>query len=192
MAIELTERDRQILNLMKEFHVMTVKDASIFFNGNNKIIVTSRRIKKIYESKNNINRYRPDVLSEYIYYYNKRRHNWKHDLYRLNIYTTLLQNSNIDILKYKLEKEFIINGSKVRCDLLVICKDKKTNVIKPLIIEVDLSHSYKKEKYQGLDYQQYFGGNIPIIISVGRFVPKNSDVMFIKVEDIDKLKELAF
>lgn len=192
MAIELTDRDRQILNLMKEFHIMTVKDASIYFDGNNKTIVASRRLKKLYEAKNNINRYRPDVLSEYIFYYNKRRTNWKHDLYRLNVYTALQQNPNIEILKYKLEKEFIVKGNKARCDLLVVAKDKKTNTIKPIIIEIDLTRAYKKEKYQGLDYQQYFGNTKPLIISVGRYQPKDLNVMFVKIEDIDKLKELSF
>lgn len=190
MSIEYTERDRQILSLMKEFHIMTVKDASIYFDGKNKSIVASRRLKKIYEAKNNINRYRPDILSEYIYYYNKRRNNWKHDLYRLNVFTALKSNPNIKIIKYKLEKEFIIKGNKVRCDLLVIIKDNKNN-IRPIIIEIDLNKAYKF-KYEGLNHQQYFGNNKAIIISVGRFVPKDSNVIFIKVDDIDKLKELSF
>lgn len=185
MATELNERDKMLLDLMKQFHIMDVKNASIYFNGKNKEIVTARRLKKLYEAKNNINRHREDILHGYVYYYNKRRSNYKHDLVRLNVYTALKLNPNIEIIKYVLEKEFIINNSKVRCDLLVIAKDKTSNKLIPLIIEIDLNKAYAY-KYSNLDYKQYFPIK-PTIISVGRYAPKDKDVIFIKSDEIEQL-----
>lgn len=188
----LNDRDYQILEMMKTFHIMTNRCASIYFNGKNPTTCASRRLKKLYELKSNINRYRENVTSEYIYYYGKRRGNYKHDLIRLEAYTMLKQNPNVKIIKYKLEKEFIINNNtKVRCDLCLVVKNKITNKLIPVLLEVDLSHRHNANKYKNLDYNSYFGGVKPIIISVGRFTPTTNDVVFIKLNEIEKLKELV-
>ena len=187
----LNDRDYQILEQMKVFHIMTNKCASIYFEGKNPIICASRRLKKLYELKSNINRYRENVTSEYIYYYGKRRGNYKHDLVRLEAYTMLKQNTQIKIIKYKLEKEFIINNTKVRCDLCLVVKNLVNNQIIPILLEVDLSHRHNTNKYKDLDYNKYFGGTKPLIISVGRFAPTTDDVLFIKLDEIEKLKELV-
>lgn len=187
----LNDRDYQILEQMKVFHIMTNRCASIYFNGKNSTTCASRRLKKIYELKSTINRYRENVTSEYIYYYGKRRGNYKHDLIRLEAYTMLKQNTQIKIIKYKLEKEFIINNKKVRADLCLVVKDKITNKLIPILVEIDLSHRHNSDKYKDLDYNKYFGGTKPIIISVGKFTPTTDDVLFIKLNEIEKLKELV-
>lgn len=186
----LNDRDYQILEMMKTFHIMTNKCASIYFEGKNPTTCASRRMLKLYEFKSNINRHRENVTSEYIYYYGKRRGNYKHDLIRLEAYTMLKQNPQIKIIKFKLEKEFVINNTKVRCDLCVIVKNLVNNQIIPILLEVDLSHRYNN-KYKDLDYNKYFGGIKPLIISVGRFTPTTDDVLFIKLDEIEKLKELV-
>ena len=191
MRTKLSERDYQILDDMKQFKIMSVKCASIYFEGKNPTTCASRRLLKIYELKTNINRYRENVTSEYIYYYNSKPTNWKHDLVRLEAYCQLKKNPNIEIIKYKLEKEFIINNKKVRCDLCVIVKDKITNKIIPMLIEIDLSHRYN-DKYKYLDYNSYFGGTKPIILSIGRFTPTTDNILFYKTTETEKLKELIF
>ena len=192
MRTKLSERDYFILEQMKTFHIMTSKCASIYFKGKNPIICASRRMLKLYELKSNINRYRKDVTSEYIYYYGKRRGNYLHDLARLEAYTMLKQNTQIKIIKYKLEKEFVIKNSKVRCDLVIIVKNKITNNLIPILLEIDLSHRHNTNKYKDLDYNKYFGGVKPLIISVGKFTPTTEDdVLFIKLNEIEKLKDLV-
>ena len=187
---KLNDRDLLILEDMRNFKVMTSKCASIYFEGKNPVTCATRRLLKLYEIKSNINRYRENVISEYIYYYNKRQANYKHDVVRLEAYTMLKQNPNISIIKYKVEKQFIINNSKVRCDLCIIAQNKVTNKITSILLEIDLSHRYDN-KYKDLNYNQYFGGNKPLIISVGRFTPTTDDVLFYKVDEVEKLKELV-
>lgn len=189
MRTKLNDRDYEIMDTMKQFKVMTSKCASIYFEGKNTNTVSARRLLKIYEAKPNINRYRESVTSEYIYYYNSKPTNIKHAVKVLEAYTMLKQNPNFEIIKWKIEKEFVINNKKVRADLCIIVKDKATNKLIPLIIEVDLSHRYNN-KYKYLDYNSYFPCK-PIIISVGRFMPTTDDVLFYKTTEIEKLKELT-
>lgn len=189
MRTKLSERDYQIMDTMKQFKVMTSKCSSIYFEGKNPVTCSARRLKKIYEIKPNINRYRESVTDPYVYYYNSKPTNIKHNVVRLEAYCQLKQNPHFEIIKWKIEKEFVINNKKVRADLVLIVKDKITNNLIPIIVEIDLSHRYN-DKYKYLNYNSYFPCK-PIIISVGRFTPTTDDVLFIKLDEIGKLKDLV-
>ena len=187
--VEITTRDLEIINFIKNYKCVTSKMiADLYFSeANNNIMLSNRRLNKIAQVKK-LNKYRENVLSPNIWYFGKRPVNLKHTLTIAELYVHLKTHYNC----IKIEHEYQIkygNGKSLRADLMAVI-----NINKPLsfLFEVDLKapYNYKWDEYITQGYYKTKFPTPPRIISISRFnhVKSNIDVKLIKQDQINTLK----
>lgn len=179
--MKMTDRDYKIIEFIKEFKaVSTTTIARLYFPS---LATAERRLKKLVEHKKLL-RTRDDVISEY-YYYTKKPTNIKHCLIIADIYSKLTTDSNIQLIKYKREYEIKFRAKTLRTDLMVVIKSN--NKLIPVLIEIDLTKSYKN-KYDEYINQYYYRQLFPmepVIVVVSNRTPKASTkIKWFKLNEI--------
>ena len=184
--IKMTQRDYEILSFIKEYKCADTETLQrLFFPSK---ATAEKRLRKLCEA-NKLNRYREDILHSYVYYKGQRPTNLKHSLALSQVYSLFQKSFNV--VKCRREWECKYYSKTLRPDLLVVIK--KYDRLYPIIIECELTKSYSG-KYDAFItskyYQNYFPMQ-PIIIVISNRTPKaNTDITWIKLEEIDSLTSL--
>lgn len=186
----LTNRDKQILQLIEELKVVDVFVVdSVLFKNTKTSRVAQRRLQSLYEFKR-VKRWRMNQISNYIYYLNKKPNNIEHTIL-MSHFIAHLSKLGAEILKIK--REWLISEG-IRIDLFVAFKYNNKNYIS--IVEVENTKSFQS-KYDKLE--SYFSTTeykslfpcVPLIICVSdkKFTSGSLEVIQIDLEykNIDKL-----
>ena len=169
--MKMTDRDFKIIDFIKEFKcVSTTTIARLYFPS---LATAERRLKKLVDNKKLL-RARDNIISEYVYYI-KKPTNLKHCILIAEVYSKLATNKDIQLIKYKREYEIKFRAKTLRTDLMAVIRTKDNKLV-PILIEIDLTKSYK-DKYTeyitSKHYQQKFP-MIPKIICISNRTPKSS------------------
>lgn len=166
--MKMTDRDYKIIEFIKEFKIVSSSTiARLYFPS---LATAERRLKKLVDHKK-LFRTRDDVISEYIYYI-KKPTNLKHCILIADVYSKLATNKNIQLIKYKREYEIKFRAKTFRTDLMAVIKSN--NKLIPILIEIDLTKSYKDKYTEYINskhYQQKFP-MIPVIVVISNRTPK--------------------
>lgn len=179
--MKMTDRDFKIIDFIKEFKcVSTTTIARLYFPS---LATAERRLKKLVDHKK-ILRTRDNIISEYIYYI-KKPTNVKHCYIIAEVYSKLATNKDIQLIKYKREYEIKYRAKTLRTDLMAVIKSN--NKLIPILIEIDLTKSYKDKYTEYINskyYQQKFP-MIPKIISISNRTPKSSiNIIWYKLNQV--------
>ena len=180
--MKMTDRDFKIIDFIKEFKcVSTTTIARLYFPS---LATAERRLKKLVDNKKLL-RARDNIISEYVYYI-KKPTNLKHCILIAEVYSKLATNKDIQLIKYKREYEIKFRAKTLRTDLMAVIRTKDNKLV-PILIEIDLTKSYK-DKYTeyitSKHYQQKFP-MIPKIICISNRTPKSSiNIIWYKLDQV--------
>ena len=168
--MKMTDRDYKIIEFIKEFKIVSSSTiARLYFPS---LATAERRLKKLVDHRK-LFRTRDNIISEYIYYI-KKPTNLKHCILIAEVYSKLATNKDIQLIKYKREYEIKFRAKTFRTDLMAVIKSN--NKLIPILIEIDLTKSYKDKYTEYINskhYQQKFP-MIPKIIVISNRTPKSS------------------
>lgn len=182
--IKLTERDYKILEFLE---IVEVADTNtihkMYFSC---LRSTQSRLKKLVDH-GYIRSYRPDILSQNIYYLKRRPINWKHKI----IFSQLLGELNVlgvELHKYKTPYSFELTDGRVIADGLVIFTLKGELYI--WLVEVERTNKkLDKGKYERLYYsrklEQLFPFTPTIICISDKKIETKHDFLKIKACKLD-------
>ena len=141
----ITDRDRQIINFLKEVNVADTKTIAIlFFNGG--IRRAQQRLKILCDS-NHIKVFRDTAITQNVFYVGRKPKNWKHKIVFSQLLAQLKLN-NITILKYR--TPFKID--QVIADGFIAININGKNKI--YLVEVERTKSFNTNKYLELYYNR--------------------------------------
>lgn len=182
--IILTERDKEIIQFLKDFKCSTTKTISnIFFNSS--LRPTQRRLKYLSEH-GYIKSYQENVITEKIHYVKKKPTNIKHALI-LSEFIGKLKLEDIEILKYKVPYKL----ENIIADAFIAIKKDNRNYI--YFVEVENTKQFNLSKYEQLYYNRSWKDIFPvfpgIIVISDRKVNKNDIFNIIDIKlDLSNLR----
>ena len=140
----MTDRDRKILELIEQLRVVDVFTVdTILFSNTKTNRVCQKRLTNLAEF-NRVKRWRPNQISQYIYYQGRRPGNIEHSLL-ISHFVAHMYELGAEILKIK--REWLI-GEGIRIDLFVAYKLNNKSYI--AIVEAENTKSFQK-KYEKLE-----------------------------------------
>lgn len=146
----VTDRDKKILELIDKLRVVDVFTVdTILFSNTKTNRMCQRRLTNLAEF-NRVKRWRPNQISQYIYYQGRRPGNIEHILL-ISHFIAYLYKLEAEVLKIK--REWLI-AEGIRIDLFVAYKLNGKNYI--AIVEAENTKSFDK-KYQKLE-EYYLSG----------------------------------
>lgn len=180
--IKMTDRDMKVINFIKEFKMASTSTiARLFFPSK---ATAEKRLRKLVDNRK-LFRTRETILDEYVYYI-KRPTNIKHCLMIAEVYSKLMTDSNIQVIKCKREYEIKFRAKTLRTDLMAVIRTKDNKLI-PILIEIDLTKAYKDKYTEYITskyYQQKFP-TIPVIVVVSNRTPKSAiEVSWYKLNQV--------
>ena len=180
MTIKLTQRDMNIISFIKEYKIANTSTIQrLFFPS---LATTEKRLRLLVEHKY-LNRYRGNILSEYVYYKGSRPTNIKHSLLISDIYSKLA--TEYDLIKCRREYEIKYKSNILRADILAIVK--LNGRVVPCLIEIELTKAYsnKYTDYMNSGYFLQLFGEKPIIVIISNRIPKSSiPIHWVKLSEI--------
>lgn len=151
--IILTERDKQIIQFLKDFKVATTTTiADLYFNSS--LRPCQRRLKYLFEH-GYIKSYQETVITEKIHYARKKPTNLKHALI-LSEFISKLKSNNIEVIKYKVPYKI----DNVIADTFIAIRVNNKNLI--YFVEVENTKQFDLEKYEKLYYSRNWKEVFPI------------------------------
>ncbi|MFI3211128.1 MAG: hypothetical protein R3Y64_08815 [Peptostreptococcaceae bacterium] len=165
--IILTDRDKQIIQFLKDFKVADTNTlANIFFNGSAR--PTQRRLKHLTEH-GYIKNFQENINLHKIHYVNKKPIQIKHNLI-LSSFITELKKLDIEIIKYKVPYKF----KNIIADMFICFKYRNSTYI--YFVEVENTKKFDLDKYLKLfdsgEYKEVFPVMPPILVISNKTVPK--------------------
>lgn len=165
--IVITDRDKQIIQFLKDFKVATTTTISdIYFNSS--IRPCQRRLKYLCEH-GYIKSYQETIITEKIHYVRKKPINLKHALI-LSDFIAKLKINNIEVLKckvpYKLEN--------VIADAFIAIRINSQNYI--YFVEVENTKKFNLDKYEKLYYSRTWKEIFPIFPGIIVITDKKVDI----------------
>ena len=183
MKILMTDRDIQIIEFIKEFKAVKASTiARLYFPS---LATAERRLKKLVES-HKLHRTRENVISEYIYYIKRKPTNVKHSLIIADIYSKLMTEQSIQLIKYKREYELKYRNITLRVDLMAVIKIN--NKLVPLLVEIDLTKKYKNKYSEYINsgyYQQKFGAEPEVLVISDRTPESKIQIHWYKLKELE-------
>ena len=182
--IKLTERDYKILEFLEEVEVAETRTIQkLFFSC---LRSTQDRLKKLVDH-GYLRVYRPDILSQNIYYLKRKPINWKHKI----VFSQLLGELSIlgvQVHKYKTPYSFELTDGRVIADGIVVFTLKGELYI--WLVEVERSNKkLDKGKYERLYYsrklEQLFPFNPTIVCITDKKIETKHDFLKIKACKLD-------
>ena len=165
--IILTDRDKEIIQFLKDFKVATTTTISdLYFNSS--LRPCQRRLKYLYEH-GYIKSYQENVISEKIHYVKRKPINLKHALI-LSQFIAQLKINNIEILKYKVPYKI----SNVIADAFIAIRINSQNYI--YFVEVENTKKFDLNKYEKLYYSRYWKEMFPIFPGIIVITDKKVDI----------------
>ena len=180
--VVLNDRDKQIINFLQEFKIADTNTiARLFFPS---VQSCSKRLKKLTDARK-IYHKRDNILQQY-QYYTKYPTNVKHSLAISKIYSLIVA-SGYQVLKVKREYTIKYRDKELRCDLLVIIRNKQGKVV-PIIFEIELSKCYDNKYTLYISkgyYKQLFGEKPIVVVCYKDRVPKSDiEILAYKLDDL--------
>ena len=184
--LKLTQRDIEIINFVKEYKAVDINTiARLYFPS---LATAEKRLRKLVEARK-LNRSRANILEPYVYYLKSKPTNLKHSLALSQVYS-LLQ-SNYEVVKCRREWQCKYYSKTLQPDLMLVIR--RYGKLYSLFIEVDLSKKYN-EKYTSYiksGYYKMIFPTPPIIIVISNRTPSsNIDIVWVKLNEIDNIKNL--
>lgn len=155
--IMITERDKNIINFLKEVSVADTKSISILF-FNSGLRRCQQRLKLLCDNRY-IKSFREDVHSQYIYYINRKPKNWRHKIIFSRMLAAL-ELRGINVIKYKTPLKI----NKVIADGFIAINVKGINKI--YLVEVDITKYFDLNKYLDLYYSREWKQYFPVMPSI--------------------------
>ncbi|MCU9808383.1 replication-relaxation family protein [Paraclostridium sp. AKS46] len=184
--IVLTDRDKEIIQFLKDFKCATTATISnMFFNSS--LRPCQRRLKYLCEH-GYINSYQENVITEKIHYVGRKPINLKHALI-LSEFIAKLKINNIEILKYKVPFKI---ENLIADAFIAIKKDNKNYIY---FVEVENTKQFNLSKYEQLYYNRAWKDVFPvfpgIIVISDRKVNKNDIFNIIDIKlDLSNFKNI--
>lgn len=157
LMIQLTERDKQIIQFLKEVSVADTKSLSIIF-FNSGLRRCQQRLKLLCEYRY-IKSFREDVHSQYIYYVGRKTKNWQHKIVFSQLLAKLYY-KGINILKYKTP----LKVNDVIADGFIAININGVNKI--YLVEVDITKYFDLNKYMYLYFSDKWKEYFPVFPSI--------------------------
>lgn len=183
--IILTDRDKEIIQFLKDFKVATTTTISqIYFNSS--IRPCQRRLKYLSEH-GYIKSYQETVITEKIHYAKRKPINLKHALV-LSEFIAKLKIQNIEILKYKVPYQI----SNIIADAFIAIRINNQNYI--YFVEVENTKKFNLDKYEKLYYSRIWKETFPIfpniLVITDKKINRNEKLNIIDIKlDLSNLKE---
>lgn len=175
--VKLTDRDINLIEFLKENKVADTNTLStIFFNSS--LRSCQHRLKKLVDN-GDIKAFRPDILSQNIYYVKKKPTSFKHAL-KVTQFIAELHKLGIEILKIKTPYKC---GNMI-ADSLIICRINGD--VKILWLEVELCKFFNISKYETMYYSRKWKEVLPtfgsIVVVTDKKVKTNNTFNIIKIK----------
>lgn len=177
--IKLTERDYKILEFLE---IVEVADTNtihkMYFSC---LRSTQSRLKKLVDH-GYIRSYRPDILSQNIYYLKRKPINWKHKIVFSKLICELYR-LGAELHKYKTPYVFeLVDGRVIADGIIVFTLNEKVHI---WLVEVERgTKKLNKEKYERLYYsgklQELFPFTPTIVCITDKKVTTQHDFLKIK------------
>lgn len=191
----LTRRDKEILNWIQEYDVITINQAkSLFFNN---VYDNARRRLRVLEQQGVLNSYICKDSKEKIYYIDKKRS--QHDIYILDFIVKLIS-LDCNIVEFKLKPHYL-NGDLIPDAFIKFSKDDDLYLV---FLEIDYKHATELLKFKALyerlyrekDRHDEFLNTFPIVVVANfkttvRYTSSNFYCLYTSFE-FDNLKDLLF
>lgn len=183
--IILTDRDKEIIQFLKDFKVATTTTISeIYFNSS--VRPCQRRLKYLSEH-GYIKSYQETVITEKIHYIRKKPVNLKHALI-LSEFIAKLKLNNIEVIKYKVPYKL---DNVIADAFIAIRVNNKNNIY---FVEVENTKKFDLDKYEKLYYSRMWKEIFPvfpnIIVITDKKVTINNKFNIIEIKlDLSNLKE---
>lgn len=184
--VKLTDRDINLIEFLKENKVADTNTLStIFFNSS--LRSCQHRLKKLVDN-GDIKAFRPDILSQNIYYVKKKPTSFKHAL-KVTQFIAELHKLGIEILKIKTPYKC---GNMI-ADSLIICRINGD--VKILWLEVELCKFFNISKYETMYYSRKWKEVLPtfgsIVVVTDKKVKTNNTFNIIKIKtDFSNMEDL--
>lgn len=151
--IVLTDRDKEIIQFLKDFKVATTTTISdLYFNSS--IRPCQRRLKYLSEH-GYIKSYQENVITEKVHYAKRKPTNLQHALI-LSEFISKLKINNIEILKYKVPYKL----ENIIADAFIAIRKDNRNYI--YFVEVENTKQFNLSKYEQLYYNRSWKDIFPI------------------------------
>ena len=191
----LTKRDKEILNWIQEYDILTINQAkSLFFNN---VYDNARRRLRVLEQQEIINSYICKDSKQKVYFIDKKRS--QHDIYVVDFIAKLIT-LGCSILEFKLKPHYL-NGDLIPDAFIKFSKDDDLYLV---FLEVDYKHATELLKFKALYERLYrekdnhaeFLNTFPIVVVAGfkttiRYTSSNFYCLYTSFE-FDNLKDLLF
>lgn len=174
----ITDRDMKIKEFISEMGVVDTKTLSIIF-FNSSLRSCQNRMKKLVDI-NYVKCFRENILSQNIYYINKKPKQWKHKIVCSQLIAYLIQ-QNVEILKARCPFKI----SNVIVDLLLVARINEE--LKIYYVEVERTKQLDIDKYLKLHYSRAYKNYFPfepsiLCITDKRKVPSEKALNIIKTD----------
>lgn len=174
--IVITNRDKEIIEFLKDFKVATTTTISnLFFNSS--IRPCQRRLKYLNEH-GHIKSYQENVITEKIHYIKRKPTNLQHALI-LSEFIAKLKLNNIELIKYKVPYKL----NNIIADAFIAVRVQNENRI--YFVEVENTKKFNLDKYEKLYYSRSWKDIFPvfpgIIVITNLKVNKNN---YMNITDI--------
>lgn len=182
--IVLTDRDKEIIQFLKDFKVATTTTISdLYFNSS--IRPCQRRLKYLSEH-GYIKSHQENVITEKIHYVGRKPINLKHALI-LSEFISKLKLEDIEILKYKVPYKL----ENIIADAFIAIKKDNRNYI--YFVEVENTKQFDLSKYEKLYYNRDWKDIFPvfpgIIVITNKKVNRNKLFNIIEIRlDLSNIK----
>lgn len=184
--VKLTDRDINLIEFLKENKVADTNTLStIFFNSS--LRSCQHRLKKLVDN-GDIKAFRPDILSQNIYYVKKKPTSFKHAL-KVTQFIAELHKLGIEILKIKTPYKC---GNMI-ADSLIICRINGD--VKIIWLEVELCKFFNISKYETMYYSRKWKEVLPtfgsIVVVTDKKVKTNNTFNITKIKtDFSNIEDL--
>lgn len=157
MRVKLTDRDREIIQFLKDTKCADTESLShIFFNSS--LRACQHRLHKLVEA-GYIKAYRENILSQNVFYKSKRPRSCRHAL-KITQFISELYKLDIEIIKSKVPYKI----HNIIADALFVIKIG--GEVKIIFVEADLSKYFSLSKYENLYYSRAWADIFPVFPSI--------------------------
>lgn len=191
----LTKRDKEILNWIQDYDILTINQAkSLFFNN---VYDNARRRLRVLEQQGILNSYICKDSKEKVYCVDKKRS--QHDIYIVDFIAKLIT-LDCNILEFKLKPHYL-NGDLIP-DAFV--KFSQGDDLYLVLLEIDYKHATEMLKFKSLyerlyrekDKHEEFLNTFPILVvssfkTTVRYTSNNFYCLYTDFE-FKNLKDLLF
>lgn len=155
--LRITERDNQIKEFLKKVIVADTNTISIlFFNGSKR--ATQQRLKLLCDYRH-LKCFRENILSQNIYYLNKKPSSYRHKIVFSNLIGKLKE-QGVEVIKYVTPLKI---GNVIADGFICINVHGENKIY---FVEVELTKFFNLDKYLDMYYSRSYKDKFPVMPSI--------------------------